>query len=203
MLAIAPMPVNNMRDDFVTDDLRRSRVLVPAFPIVKENCEIVSIDEPTVLLVDESDKAISRTVLPKKKSNAHIASHIKGDPHSKKIDSAPVFRPAVPVAEDASAAVMNYEKNVVRRTYLIALFLFLVVVFLGGVIYVVKYLTNTNPSSATDDVGLRYVHIESPRFTHLKDQYGEQVKADQIQAKRNSENLPTQIVRDVDENNGQ
>ena len=56
MLVIAPMPMKVIHDEFVMGSSCRARVLVPAFPMAKESCDIVSIDEPAVLAVDEPVK---------------------------------------------------------------------------------------------------------------------------------------------------
>ena len=216
MLVIAPMPVNVIHDEFVMGSSCRARVLVPAFPMAKESCDIVSIDEPAVLAVDEpvktehesgftqdEEKPAHRTDFPKKKSNVNIGTHVKGDFYMKKIDATMAFRPAVPVTGAMKADVLNYEKNVVKHTYLIALLLFLLVIFIGGVVFATKHFFHNNRKNINDHAGNRYVKIASPSYSHLKDQYGNQVKADQQQAKRTIENLTTQIVRDVNENSGQ
>ncbi len=127
----------------------------------------------------------------------------QGKPRHKIADASLAFRPAVPLAVKVETDFQNYEKNVVNRTYLIALLLFFLVVVIGGLTFAAKHYSDSSNTSKNENAGLRYVHIESPSYSHLKAQYGEKVKADQQQAARANKDLPTEIVRDVNENNGQ
>jgi hypothetical protein len=219
MLVIAPMPVDRIHDDFVMESLRRGRVIVPDLPMGQENIAEMAIDAPVKLVPFEPTKSelefemdfdfpqrygnhANRTVLPPRKLEVNNLSPVQGKQRYKIADASLAFRPAAPLAVKVASDFQNYEKNVVKRTYLIALLLFFLVIVIGGLIFTVKHYADSSNTRKNDYVGLRYVHIESPSFSHLKAQYGEKVKADQQQAERAIEKLPTQIVREVNGNNG-
>lgn len=216
MLVIAPMPVDCLRDRDALEKLNSRRIKVPAIPCALEEelpkpepaiaFEEVEPDHgaPLISGLSSSDSGFIVTgfepqpsvVLPPKRG---VSKRQIGSPTGKAARSLAhdksLYRPAAPVSEVVPQVEEDYQHNVVYRTYLfvgIVVFLFL---FLGIVIYVVK---TCSPEQKTAPASLRpVVYIENPDFSHLQDQYGEQVKQAQLAEKMDPKNLKTTVVQEA------
>lgn len=218
MLAIAPMPVDSLRDRDALERINSRRIKVPAIPAVREMefqealDEMIEIDEPDVRsrplissratedagFIVTGYESSGSVVLPAKrgmnKRQIGTKSSKLGRPavHDKSL-----YRPAAPVSEVVPQVEQDYRHKVIFRTYLLAALVVLVFLFLAAVIYIVKVCA---PAEQTAPVSMRpIVAIEKPDFSHLKDQYGKQAKLATEAEKKDPKNLKTTVIQEREE----